>query len=137
MLGLLDCKRKVEVYRNLNVDCFSVRQDGIVLAHTNYIVLKDATFVVRKKGREKVLREKRKNVHAFVRGFPTTPLIAECDIPDWELADHWGTEVKYDPYKYSSFVNQRKEPVKMAAFVDMILEKDCSPVIMAAGVEYA
>jgi hypothetical protein len=59
---------RVEVYYNLHKKCFSIRHKGIVISHANTVKLADVTFVVRKAGRERVLREKKKNVHAFVRG---------------------------------------------------------------------
>lgn len=67
----LDPKKPVFVYRNLHGDAeslYSIRQGGLVVAHTNDVLLENATFVVNKKGWERCLREGRKNVHAFVRG---------------------------------------------------------------------
>ena len=58
----------VEVYRNLTKDCYSVRDRSGVLFHTEKIVLKNATFVVRENGRQRVLDTGHKNVHAFVKG---------------------------------------------------------------------
>ena len=59
---------KIEVYWNLHKEMFSVRHKGKVIAHVACINVKDAKFVVQKAGRERVLREKKKNVHAFIRG---------------------------------------------------------------------
>jgi hypothetical protein len=63
-------------------------------------------FVVRKAGREKVLREKKKNVHAFVRGTWIKDLLVE-DAP--MILDHreCSEEVTYNPYKYDSFVTKQ------------------------------
>ena len=85
---------KVEVYRNLHKNCWSVRDNktGKVIDHVDNIHIKDADLVVRKAGREKVLREKRKNVHAFVRG-----TIENCS--SWH-----NEQIAYNPYKYDSFV---------------------------------
>ena len=90
----VDCinpDRKIEVYRNLHKDCWSVRQDGIVRFHCNTIYLKDCAFVVQPAGRAKVLREKKKNVHAFVEGTITKNVspIAE--------------QIKYNPYRLPFF----------------------------------
>ena len=59
---------KVEIYYNLHKNVFSVRHKGRVIQHTSMAVIKDAEYVVRPAGRAKVLREGKKNVHAFVRG---------------------------------------------------------------------
>lgn len=69
--------RNVEVYFNLHRKCFSVRaRDGAdrgkVIAHVRGIVLRDVAFKVSEAGRQRVLRERRKNVHATVRGVVTS-----------------------------------------------------------------
>ena len=61
---------------------------GKVLQHSTEFFLKDVEFKVSQAGRSRVLREKRKNVHAFVCGTP----------------DQVERKVKYNPYKYNSFV---------------------------------
>jgi len=99
---------KVEVYRNLHKHCWSIRdtKTGRVIEHTNNVHIKDAKLVVRKAGREKVLREKRKNVHAFVRG-----TIESCSSCHTE-------QIAYNPYKYDSFVLvESKEPIFNAEHV--------------------
>ena len=65
--------KRVEVYRNLNFGCFSVRalggkHKGLVIDHVIQITLENAEFVVQPAGNRRVRDEKRKNVHAFVRG---------------------------------------------------------------------
>ena len=61
---------KVDVYKNLHKDIWSVRnrKTGRVITHKKLVHVRDASFVVQPAGRNKVLAEKRKNVHAFVRG---------------------------------------------------------------------
>ena len=89
---LIDPTKPVEVYKNLNRNCWSVRQDGIVRFHTYAIALKQCQFKVSKSGRQRVLREKRKNVHAFIKGMVT------------RKGDRVkGDKVTYDPYKMSTF----------------------------------
>ena len=108
----------VEVYRNLHKDCWSVRDSKtrLVINHVDYIHLHNATLVVQPAGREKVLREKRKNVHAFIKG---TQVPVEC----W-----WGSRfslflvrvrgVIYNPYRNESFVLQDTgEPITHADHV--------------------
>jgi hypothetical protein len=41
---------------------------GLVLGHASAVDLQEASFIVREAGRQQVIKEKRKNVHAFVRG---------------------------------------------------------------------
>ena len=61
---------RVRVYYNIREKCFSVQdyKTGLVIEHTDSLFFTNAMFVVRKSGNEKVKREGRKNVHAFVNG---------------------------------------------------------------------
>ena len=64
-------KEKVFIYFNLHKKVFSVRsmKSGIVIAYVTEIELDNAIFKVSEKGRQKVLSERRKNVHAGIVGF--------------------------------------------------------------------
>ena len=114
----LDFSKPVEIYRNLQNDCWSVRQNRIVQFHTDYICLQDAEFVVSQAGKMRVLNTGRKNVHAFVRGLfcdPRKQWKNRLPLPY--------NEVTYNPFKYDSFVlvNTGGEPVNRAKFVDMAI----------------
>ena len=91
---------RVEVYFNLHKYLWSVRQcsTGRVILHTDKVHIRDPKFVVRKSGRERVLREGKKNVHAFVRGE-----ITYFDDFDPDYLDY--TLVAYNPYKFDTFVD--------------------------------
>ena len=103
---------KVEVYWNLNKNCFSVRHKGRVIAHTQSIQLRDIKWVVQPGGRARVLRERRKNVHAFARG---TLVANSFEIP--ARHDHNYKRIIYDPYEYDSFVTLgTKTPVYHSDF---------------------
>lgn len=95
---------RVEVYFNLHKKLFSVRdcKTGRVIKHTNDVTILDPKFVVRKAGRERVLRERKKNVHAFVRG-------ELMGYENMAYAPELYSSVTYNPYKYSSFVNKHTE----------------------------
>lgn len=85
----------IEVYRNLTKKCWSLRDSKtrLVIAHRDSLWLRDCTFKVSEAGRQRVLREKRKNVHAFVKG--------EL-ILDREFHDRM-TNVRYNPYEGPNF----------------------------------
>ena len=106
--------RPVYVYKNLHKDCWSIKQHGLVKAHIpqgESIGLWDCYFHVDRKGREKVLREKRKNVHAFVKGYlqdaENVSRIASSYLDPRSTAKE--IEVTYNPYKYETFVDKRTE----------------------------
>ena len=91
---------RVEVYFNLHKYIWSVRscRTGRVMLHTDEVHINNPTFVVRKAGRERVLREGKKNVHAFVRGDITVFNDFDPDYVDYTL-------VSYNPYKFDTFVD--------------------------------
>lgn len=114
---------KIEVYRNLSKDCFSVRYRGKVTQHTNTIVLANAHFVVQPAGRERVLKEKRKNVHAFVRGY-TVPFNDE-QIEIWLRSPEFLVrEVTYNPYAADHFLYVDSNSRHGATFSHLAILKD-------------
>lgn len=92
---------RVEVYRNLRNGLMSVREvSGLVLDHAEQVFMSDVRFVVQPAGRERVLREQRKNVHAFVRGeLRGFSIGSNQGFDDWE---GW-TKVTYNPYEAPYF----------------------------------
>jgi hypothetical protein len=69
----IDYNKPVWVYRNLSRGrrtrpLYSIMQGGRVLRRSHRILLANCKFVVREAGRQKVLQDGRKNVHAFVVG---------------------------------------------------------------------
>lgn len=97
---------KVGVYFNLHKNCFSVMSRekynyGKILFHSNHVDLKDVNFKVRQAGRNKVIKEQRKNVHAFCYG--------KIFINNNNIV--MNKAVSYNPYKASHFfsVNDNKQ----------------------------
>jgi hypothetical protein len=68
-------------------------KDGRVIKHATTLYLQNCTFIVRPAGREKVLKTKRKNVHAFIKG------------EEYEQQGPYipVRRVKYNPYKAPYF----------------------------------
>ena len=119
---------KVEVYFNLHKRVFSVRscKTGRVIHHAKDVHINQPQFVVREGGRQRVLRERKKNVHAFVRGYTTR----HDDEP--ELL----TDVVYNPYKYDSFVDWKTEtPLDKGLRAWMGINELGIPWIQAEGVQ--
>jgi hypothetical protein len=109
----IDYSKKVFVYKNLHKDCWSVKQDGLVKAHTEEVRLWDCAFQVNAKGRQKVLDEQRKNVHAGIKGY----IDNDQQVPS-------GVEVTYNPYKYDSFVDKATElPIYSSLFTTLTKNK--------------
>jgi len=96
---------KVFVYYNLHRHTWSIKalegaQKGLVVAHSPTVLLQNATGRVSQAGRNRVLRDKRKNVHAGIVG-TLVHTGREGYFP--------GQEVTYNPYKYESFVHKDTE----------------------------
>lgn len=103
---LIDYMKPVQVYRNLHAPAdgpgrYSVRQSGRIVAHTDYLTLEYATFHVSPAGRARVLREKRKNVHAYIAG-----LIQEDFLNRIEPNSRGCWRVRYNPYTTPCFLAQ-------------------------------
>lgn len=87
---------KVDVYYNLHKKTFSIRCNGKVIAHRDKVAIKNPQYIVGEKGKQRVRREKSKNVHAFVRG----TLMPN----DSESKDVFMYKVSYNPYLHDTFV---------------------------------
>ena len=110
--------RRVMVYYNLHKHTFSVTYNGRLLNHSDYVKLSDVEFRVRQGCREKVLKEKRKNVHSFVIG----TLEDYCKFPCMDMPSEPNENiVTYNPYKYNTYVmKDTEEPIFRAGEVEMI-----------------
>lgn len=105
-----EISKRVYCYKNLHKSLWSVRQNGKVICHCPKIFLKNVRFLVAKAGRQRVLREKSKNVHAGLSGY-----VCEYLVPPKETF-----KVTYNPYLYETFVNaENKESVFFADFAIM------------------
>lgn len=114
--------KKVMVYYNLHKHTFSVQYKGKVIKHADFVKLEDVEFRVREGGMNKVRKEKRKNVHAFIIG----TLVDYCDYPCKNIPDEPSNNiVTYNPYKYDSFImKDTKEPIYNAKEVEMVNSKN-------------
>jgi hypothetical protein len=104
---------RVEAYWNLHKHCISFRETrkGGTVQHAESLHLENVKFAVQPAGRAKVLRDKAKNVHAFVRGEVVS--VGQGIPPQGE----W-VKVTYNPYKYDSFVvAETGEPIHEARAV--------------------
>lgn len=109
------CKRgmKVRVYRNLNKkEFYSILAlegefKGKVCGYAKSVVIENVIFKVSAKSQQRVLRENRRNVHAFCEGFITDASDCVVDI------DFEHEVVTYNPFKKASFYKRDDESVYM------------------------
>ena len=113
---------RVEIYFNLHKKVFSMRHKGKVIAHVCKATLKDVSYVVQPAGRAKVLLEKKKNVHAFVRG----ELVDGLDAGIYKEG-----YVSYNPYKAATFVGSEGEAMYNSDIACLDLGVSGKPYITA------
>jgi hypothetical protein len=99
---------KVYVYFNLHTRSWSIRSReapnyGLVIAHAPHVVLKDCTFRVGEKLRQRVIATGKKNVHAGVAG--TLISFDNCQtVPSSPYAGI--VSVSYNPFKSAHFIDR-------------------------------
>lgn len=112
---------KVEVYFNLHKRVFSVRSReaetrGRVVQHLNQCAIENPKFVVQQSGRNRVLREQRKYVHAYVRGVLSDS--SDEFVKSFDFLYNGAPTLRtltYNPYENSEFIDvDTEEPVHSA-----------------------
>lgn len=93
----------VRVYRNLgkvSPENYSIQKKvggrWLVVGHSNELILKDVKFKVSEVGRQRVIKEGRKNVHAFVYGKLVNSI-------GFGKSQNSMIKISYNPYKSSKF----------------------------------
>lgn len=121
----------VDVYFNLHKRKFSIRlrSTGRVVAHARHVEFANgAAFVVSEAGRQRVLRERKKNVHAFIRG----TLTAYSDDVQQDLPPFPYGPVSYNPYRGDTFYSKATgHPVEVSDHVTAIAPENSAPTIWA------
>lgn len=92
----------VAVYWNLHKLTWSVQSRerenyGLVIAHSDTVLLRNAVPRVRETGRKRVVETRSKIVHAFICG----ELVGYAGEPEQETLTP--VRVSYNPYKYPTF----------------------------------
>jgi hypothetical protein len=124
--------KKVRIYYNFHKKLFSVQEkvngSWKVVEHTKDIYLHNATFKVSESGRQRVLKEKRKNVHAFIVG-ERWPFIPKSFV--------YRDEVSYNPYTGPNFmVKSLGHPLDYAKYVTIIDNKVIALIPEFKGVQF-
>jgi len=99
---VIDLNKPVRVFRNWKHDCYSIMQDGRLKASARQLRLCEVEFRVRQSGRLRMLRNRRKNVHAYAIGRLLDFVHPE---EDRNLEGMGGRGVYYNPYEFSTFVD--------------------------------
>lgn len=103
---MIDRRLPVRVFKNHKHGCYSIMQRGVVRASARQVRLRDVEFRVREAGRQRMLREQRRNVHAFAVG-RLVDFVHPGDTRDMEPMV--GRGAFYDPWRFASFVDSDTE----------------------------
>tara|TARA_A100001515_G_C4400535_1_gene153609 strand:+ start:42 stop:437 length:396 start_codon:yes stop_codon:yes gene_type:complete len=123
----------VRAYWNIHKGLYSVQdyKTRRVIDRSNDVFLINPNFVVRQGGRERVIREGKKNVHAFAVGYRPSKFTAE----EWDVYYTSGKtwkDVTYNPYKNDTFVwKDTGEPVGIDITMVKLTTKEGKPLIKA------
>lgn len=89
---------KVKIYWNLHRKCWSVQHKGKIIGYADSILLNDVIFKVSEKSRQRVIQEKKKNVHAFACG-----TLVERNI---KKPENMNRAISYNPYRFGFFFDK-------------------------------
>ena len=103
---MIDKNLPVRVFKNFKHGCYSIMQRGVVKASAKQVRLSGVVFRVREAGRQRALREQRRNVHAFAVG-----LLVDFVHPDETrtMEPMAGRGAFYDPLRFPSFVDRETQ----------------------------
>lgn len=94
---MLPLNQQVRIYFNLHKKKLSVQTkvngQWKVVAHAEEAYLKNASFKVSEAGRQRVIKEKRKNVHAYIMG----------ELVSGIQSNKQFHSVRYNPYEVAQF----------------------------------
>ena len=127
-------RREVQgfIFRNLHHKgvVYSVRNsEGKTIAHSNSVLIRNAKFIVQPAGLARVRREKKKFVHAGVRGeVVLDPIEAANIIKNMDQSK----TAYYNPYKTDHFVDVENNKLDKADYVLLTSDGDKSKVIYLA-----
>lgn len=127
---------RVRIYYNLSRAVWSIKamegeRKGRVIGYAQAAVLRDAHTVVSEAGRQRVLREKRKNVHAYIDGTLAQvsgyqERLITPDLSFYIAGTFSGYEsLYYNPYKVDHFVMETgRESTEGLTLPEVILRSD-------------
>ena len=102
-----------KVYWNLHKKVFSVLAWNVpskgwrLYTHASCLSASDVQFKVHEAGRQRVIKEQVKNVHAYVIA-QDIKILKYSELPDI-LINNWYKDATYNPYIYKGFVDAKSK----------------------------
>lgn len=114
---MINHDHKVHIFKNWKHNCYSIMQQGVVIASARQVRLGDVEFRVRETGRERMLQRQKKNLHAYAIG---RLLDFVHPTQDRDLGHVDGRSVFYNPHRFAYFADcETLAPVKGADIVQL------------------
>lgn len=123
---------RMHVYFNLHRHVWSLQLRGIVVGHREALRLLDVDFKVRKGGHSRVVREGRKNVHAFAVGDVSTCDPTGVSRHTFEACGF--QRISYNPFRGASFYHV-ENGLNVAGADEVVLLP--GKQVYARGIRYA
>ena len=114
---MINQDKPVRVFKNPTHGCYGILQDGKLKASARQVLLADVEFRVRESGRQRMIKEQRRNVHAFAVG-----MLVDYVHPSDErrLEGIEGRVVTYKPLESPQFFDKLTQtPVVNAELVHL------------------
>lgn len=114
---------RVRVYRNLNkAEFFSIQAlegecKGKVIGYAKSVLIENGQYRVSEAGRKRVLRDQRKNVHAYIDG-----VIVDASNTVQTLTGN-ETYVTYNPYRQGDFYRPDTQEVQRKGFEQAVIQQ--------------
>jgi len=110
--------KKVKIHYNLHKHCFSVKYSTEPMRYASSLMLTDVSFTVNENGRQQVIHEKCKNVHAHVIG-----ILLGADFENMVETEGFD-RVTYNPYKRGTFYRVDSEESVATASMALLRNKE-------------
>jgi hypothetical protein len=97
-------KAKYYIYKNLHKNCYSIKYKGKVIEHADYIYVENAEFKVNEKGRQRAIKTRQRNVHAYIVADSYTSDMGKDGELIEKIFEHgYHTAISYNPFKRGFF----------------------------------
>jgi hypothetical protein len=80
--------------------------------YVDSIILQNPRFLISEKGRQRVIREKRKNVHCYIAG---EEYFGYLNNRSFKF-------ISYNPYKAGHFVDEEGKKIEAGSFIELTVE---------------
>lgn len=98
----------IRVARNLHKKQYSLREGKKVVGYATRLTLQNCTFEINESTRQRILRTRQKEVHAFVVGEP----VEVQDMPEGVI------QISYNPFRQGQFYRKDSgQPISRASVI--------------------